>query len=69
MGIVSQQPILFNTSFRQNIAFGVETPDMDKVENAARIANAHEFIMETEQVMRALLVNQEINSVEGSGKE
>jgi subfamily B ATP-binding cassette protein MsbA len=49
MGIVSQQPILFNTSFRQNIAFGVETPDMDKVENAARIANAHEFIMETEQ--------------------
>jgi subfamily B ATP-binding cassette protein MsbA len=49
MGIVSQQPILFNTSFRQNIAFGVETPDMDKVENAALIANAHEFIMETEQ--------------------
>jgi subfamily B ATP-binding cassette protein MsbA len=49
MGIVSQQPILFNTSFRENIAFGVETADMGKVENASRIANAHEFIMETEE--------------------
>jgi ATP-binding cassette, subfamily B, bacterial MsbA len=49
MGIVSQQPILFNTSFKENIAFGVETAEMEKVENASRIANAHEFIMETEQ--------------------
>jgi ABC-type multidrug transport system fused ATPase/permease subunit len=49
MGIVSQQPILFNTSFKENIAFGVETADMEKVENASRIANAHEFIMETDQ--------------------
>ena len=48
MGIVSQQPILFNTSFKENIAFGVDTVDMEKVENAARIANAHEFILETE---------------------
>jgi subfamily B ATP-binding cassette protein MsbA len=48
MGIVSQQPILFNTSFKENIAFGVESADMDKVEHAARIANAHDFIMETE---------------------
>jgi subfamily B ATP-binding cassette protein MsbA len=48
MGIVSQHPILFNTSFKENIAFGVETAEMDKVENAARIANAHDFILETE---------------------
>ena len=48
MGIVSQQPILFNTSLKENIAFGVESADMDKVEHAARIANAHDFIMETE---------------------
>ncbi len=48
MGIVSQQAILFNTSFRENIAFGVNDPDMERVENASRIANAHEFIMETE---------------------
>ncbi len=49
MGIVSQQPILFNTSFRQNIAFGVELDAMEQVESAARIANAHDFIMETDE--------------------
>ncbi|MDX9930671.1 MAG: ABC transporter ATP-binding protein, partial [Bacteroidales bacterium] len=47
LGIVSQHPILFNTSFTENIAFGVDEPDMEKVMNAARIANAHDFIMET----------------------
>jgi subfamily B ATP-binding cassette protein MsbA len=48
MGIVSQTPILFNTTFTENIAFGIDLPDNDKVENAARIANAHDFIMETD---------------------
>ena len=48
LGIVSQNPILFNTSFTENIAFGLEDYDMKDIENAARIANAHEFIMETE---------------------
>jgi subfamily B ATP-binding cassette protein MsbA len=48
MGIVSQQSILFNTTFKENIAFGVDDPDMAMVEDAARIANAHDFIMETE---------------------
>jgi len=48
MGIVSQYPILFNAPFKENIAFGVDGVDMQKVEEAARIANAHEFIMDTE---------------------
>ena len=48
MGIVSQHPILFNTTFAENIAFGVDKTDMEKVEVAARIANAYDFIMETE---------------------
>ncbi len=48
MGIVSQQSILFNATFRDNIAFGVTDPDMEKVSEAARISNAHDFIMETE---------------------
>ncbi len=48
MGIVCQQPILFNTSFTENIAFGIDSFDMRNVENAARISHAHEFIMETE---------------------
>ncbi len=49
MGLVSQHSILFNTTFKENIAFGVETPDMERVVNAAHIANANDFIMETEQ--------------------
>jgi ATP-binding cassette, subfamily B, bacterial MsbA len=49
MGIVSQQPILFNTSFSENIAFGVDHAPHDKVEQAASIANAHEFILDTEK--------------------
>ncbi len=48
MGIVSQHPILFNSTFTENIAFGVNVAVPEKVENAARIANAHDFIMETE---------------------
>ena len=48
MGIVGQTPILFNTTFKENIAFGVDTPVMERVENAAHIANADDFIMETE---------------------
>jgi subfamily B ATP-binding cassette protein MsbA len=49
MGIVSQHPILFNASFTENIAFGVDNPAMSDVENAALIAHAHEFISETEK--------------------
>jgi subfamily B ATP-binding cassette protein MsbA len=68
MGIVSQQPILFNTSFRENIAFGVETADMQKVENAARIANAHDFIMETEHGYESL-VGESGNKLSGGQRQ
>lgn len=44
MGIVSQQSILFNDSIFNNIALGIENPSMDAVIEAAKIANAHEFI-------------------------
>ncbi|MDR1646017.1 MAG: ABC transporter ATP-binding protein/permease [Tannerellaceae bacterium] len=48
MGNVNQEAILFNDTFFNNIAFGVNTATQEEVENAARIANAHEFIMATE---------------------
>lgn len=44
MGIVNQNPILFNDTVANNIALGIENVSMDDVETAARIANAHEFI-------------------------
>jgi subfamily B ATP-binding cassette protein MsbA len=47
MGIVTQEPILFNDSFMNNIAFGVEQTNKEEIINAARIANAHEFIINT----------------------
>ncbi len=48
MGYVNQEAILFNDTFYNNIAFGVKKPTESEVINAARIANAHEFIMATE---------------------
>ncbi|MDL2331142.1 ATP-binding cassette domain-containing protein, partial [Odoribacter sp. OttesenSCG-928-A06] len=48
MGNVNQDPILFNDTIYNNIAFGVENTTPADVENAAKIANAHEFIMQTE---------------------
>ena len=48
MGIVSQDPILFNDTIYNNIAFGVENATQQDVENAARVANAHDFILQQE---------------------
>ncbi|MBR1464733.1 MAG: ABC transporter ATP-binding protein [Bacteroidaceae bacterium] len=48
IGNVNQEAILFNDTIFNNIAFGVEGATMDQVVEAAKIANAHEFIMESE---------------------
>ena len=47
MGIVGQDSFLFNDTIFNNIAFGVEHATMEQVIEAAKIANAHDFIMET----------------------
>lgn len=48
IGNVNQEAILFNDTFFNNIAFGVENATMEQVVEAAKIANAHDFIMEKE---------------------
>ena len=48
MGIVSQESILFNDTVFNNIAFGMENVSKEAVVEAAKIANAHDFIMELE---------------------
>ena len=48
IGNVNQEAILFNDSFFNNIAFGVENATEEDVINAAKVANAHDFIMESE---------------------
>jgi len=48
MGNVNQEAILFNDTFENNITFGVENATREQIEEAASIANAHDFIMATE---------------------
>ena len=48
IGNVNQEAILFNDSFRGNISFGVDSATQEQIEAAAKIANAHDFIMESE---------------------
>lgn len=48
-GIVPQSPFLFNDTIAANIAFGADQPDLQRVMEAAQVANAHEFIIQTEK--------------------
>lgn len=48
IGNVNQEAILFNDTFRNNITFGVDNATQEQIENAARIANAYDFIMQSE---------------------
>jgi subfamily B ATP-binding cassette protein MsbA len=49
IGNVNQEAILFNDSFRNNIRFGVDNATDEQIETAAKIANAYDFIMQSEQ--------------------
>ena len=63
IGNVNQEAILFNDTFFNNIAFGVENATMEQVIEAAKIANAHDFIMEKPErvsIARAILKNPPI---------
>ena len=49
IGNVNQEAILFNDSFRNNISFGVDNATQQQIEEAAKIANAYDFIVQSEQ--------------------
>jgi subfamily B ATP-binding cassette protein MsbA len=49
MGIVTQEPILFNDTIAANISLGNPVANIDEIEQAARVANAHDFIMQKEE--------------------
>ncbi len=55
MGIVTQEAVLFNDTIYNNIAFGWEDATSEKVEAAARIANAHDFIISTKNGYQTLI--------------
>ncbi len=49
MGIVTQEPVLFNDSIATNIALGDDAANIAEIEDAAHVANAHDFIMQKEE--------------------
>ncbi len=48
MGIVTQEPILFNDTIANNIALSMDNATQEQIENAAKIANAHNFVLQKE---------------------
>ena len=61
MGIVSQESILFNDTVFNNIAFGLEHATREAVIEAAKIANAHDFIMEMEDGYDTIIGDRGMN--------
>lgn len=49
MGIVTQEPILFNDTIANNISLGLEHASPEQIEAAAKVANAHNFILQKEK--------------------
>jgi subfamily B ATP-binding cassette protein MsbA len=68
IGVVTQESILFNMTAAQNIAFGDDKPDFEKIVQAAKIANAFDFINELEQGFETLL-GERGNKLSGGQKQ
>ena len=51
IGLVSQEPVLFTGSIEENIRFGKSDATLEEVQQAARMANAHDFIMALPEVI------------------
>lgn len=68
VGVVSQEPFLFNMTAAQNIAFGDTQIDMERVVHAAQVANAHEFILTLEDGYETLL-GERGNKLSGGQKQ
>jgi subfamily B ATP-binding cassette protein MsbA len=67
-GIVSQESILFNVSVAENIAFGDENPDLEKIKHAAQVANADSFIRELENGYETI-IGERGNKLSGGQKQ
>jgi subfamily B ATP-binding cassette protein MsbA len=55
MGIVTQEVILFNDTVSNNIAYGLEKYSIEEIENAAKLANAYNFIMELPDAFQTII--------------
>jgi subfamily B ATP-binding cassette protein MsbA len=68
IGIVSQESILFNDTVRSNIAFGMDDAPLEKIMEAARIAHAHEFIINMENGYDSV-IGERGNKLSGGQKQ
>jgi ABC-type multidrug transport system fused ATPase/permease subunit len=68
IGIVSQESILFNVSVLENIAFGEVNPNLERAIEAAKIANAHNFIIELENEYDTI-IGERGNKLSGGQKQ
>lgn len=68
MGIVTQEPILFNDTIASNIALGMEHATEEQIIHAAKIANAHHFIMQKEQGYQTV-IGERGNKLSGGEKQ
>lgn len=58
IGLVGQEPVLFNTTIRENIRYGREDASDYEVEEAAKLANAHEFIRRLPLVTTIIFIRE-----------
>ncbi len=56
IGVVSQEPILFQTTIQENILFGYESATENEIHEAAKMANAHNFIMTLPDVSKLSII-------------
>lgn len=57
IGVVSQEPVLFDTSIKENIRMGNSEATEEMIENAAKNANAHDFISKLPQVSQSICLH------------
>lgn len=68
MGIVTQEPILFNDTIAGNMALGMEKVPFEKIEQAAKVANAHPFIIQKENSYETI-IGERGNKLSGGEKQ
>jgi len=56
IGVVSQEPVLFQTTIRENILLGCDSATEKEIHEAAKMANAHDFIMSLPDVSQILII-------------
>jgi len=69
IGYIAQESILFSDTIANNISYGIENCSIDDIQEAAKMANAHEFIMKLKDQYNTMLDGTELGSLSGGQKQ